>query len=677
MRAVVAATDLVLEEAASIFRAGWYEEGRAVTADGERRGALADTAERLRALGSRKKHARGESLRDSGHHRHRLAEWEVSAVDARVRESVKSLFTKDWGRIHHDPRLGYQTSPGGGAARSSAAASPRPHDETVASPHPPPPPPPPGLHSPKARDSSNTSVTSPRPSSTRRSSPPDPTPDDAPRTPPQSPPSSPNVRHGGAHGYGHSSRALLSKRDRLLVTAPAMPVMPTHEPPHPPAPPLSPTPSASSHRSASSSLSLPSINSSSSSVPSHHRPSAAERRRTVAACRALRAQITRFEDSFVGLHGRAPKGAAERAPLATTYAQYREWKRAIRADAARRIQALARGAGLRNRVARHAGGGVSRARWRAIVSAARRRRRLHNTDGGESTLPLIPVEIGDGPGGVPDVEVVISPTEQQHESFQQQPQPQRPSLSTSSSSNAKRPWGIRPKPSPPPTTSPGPSPSPRGTVPTSAATPNHTADAAASLAEFQAEKRNLKNLLKKYDMDFYRKNNRMPVKSEKEPIRHLYEKYNGLKSRIESISGGSSVSDSTTQRSIGSVTARTGEESRGGGSSSRSSRRPRSGSGGSSGGGGGGSVSATPHETTSSPVVSSDRERRLERLRAEKTELHQMLRSYERDFFRENNRNVSSFVDIRPVAGQYRRYKEIKKSIAALQGESGGGDART
>ena len=46
------------------------------------------------------------------------------------------------------------------------------------------------------------------------------------------------------------------------------------------------------------------------------RPTAAERRRIVAACRDLRAQITRFEDAFVQLHGRPPKGAVERSPLA-------------------------------------------------------------------------------------------------------------------------------------------------------------------------------------------------------------------------------------------------------------------------------------------------------------------------------------------------------------------------
>jgi hypothetical protein len=44
-----------------------------------------------------------------------------------------------------------------------------------------------------------------------------------------------------------------------------------------------------------------------------------------------------------------------------------------------------------------------------------------------------------------------------------------------------------------------------------------------------------------------------------------------------------------------------------------------------------------------------------------------MLRAYERDFFRINNRQVSCYNDIRPVAPQYKRYKEIKRSILALQ----------
>ena len=79
---------------------------------------------------------------------------------------------------------------------------------------------------------------------------------------------------------------------------------------------------------------------------------AAERKSTMAACQALRDQIKQFEDAFIQMHGRAPKGAAERAPLASTYMQYREWKRAIRADATCHIQAMYRGVMVRRMLLR-------------------------------------------------------------------------------------------------------------------------------------------------------------------------------------------------------------------------------------------------------------------------------------------------------------------------------------
>jgi hypothetical protein len=111
-------------------------------------------------------------------------------------------------------------------------------------------------------------------------------------------------------------------------------------------------------------------------------------------------------------------------------------------------------------------------------------------------------------------------------------------------------------------------------------------DQSSIRSELHAHKMDLKQQLKQYDMNFARKHGRMPVKAEKEPIRHLYEGYNTLKTQIGL---------------------------------------------------------------------------------AEQGQLHQMLRSYEKDFYKENKRQVSSFADIKPVASQYRRYKEIKKASAALQ----------
>lgn len=46
--------------------------------------------------------------------------------------------------------------------------------------------------------------------------------------------------------------------------------------------------------------------------------------------------IHRFEEGYKTEHGRLPRGA-EKAALASTYAQYRAWKRLVKEDAARYV----------------------------------------------------------------------------------------------------------------------------------------------------------------------------------------------------------------------------------------------------------------------------------------------------------------------------------------------------
>ena len=45
-------------------------------------------------------------------------------------------------------------------------------------------------------------------------------------------------------------------------------------------------------------------------------------------------------------------------------------------------------------------------------------------------------------------------------------------------------------------------------------------------------KKTLKSSLKSYDVTFLAKEGRMPTKAEKEPIRHLYERYNSVKAEV-------------------------------------------------------------------------------------------------------------------------------------------------
>ena len=226
-----------------------------------------------------------------------------------------------------------------------------------------------------------------------------------------------------------------------------------------------------------------------------------------------------------------------------------------------------------------------------------------------------------------------------------------------------------------------------------AASPHVSSELAnLTLSELQARKRDLKQQLKQYDMNFARRHGRMPVKAEKEPIRNLYESYNALKSQISLMeqegrhlqpagTGGSTAAAMTPAAGLSPRTiSPTSESGASGGEDSparvnspvlaRNQRKvPKAAVASAPADKSAAAVApaATPSGSNSSSTTAVASSQDLTALKAEKSELHQMLRSYEKEFCREHKRQVSSFTDIKPVASQYRRYKEIKKSIQALQ----------
>jgi len=428
-------------------------------------------------------------------------------------------------------------------------------------------------------------------------------------------------------------------RERAPLSPPPAGVSSSSDVPHRP---------ISSSSSVTSSITGMSGPSGSGSQPSHYRTltsTAAERKRTVAACRALRAQITRFEDAFMQLHGRTPKGAAERAPLATTYAQYREWKRAIRADAACRIQALFRGASTRWMLLRSNNPEIQK----VVATKAGRRSFVARSDSaGQNVLDelSIPAEIGEG-----RQEGILSNSGRGSPGMDMQGAGQTIVPQWGDQSHIRRRTGSNEF------TTGSPIPRPVASPISSAHSKNTQDLARLSLPELQARKRELKQQLKQYDMSFARRHGRMPVKAEKEPIRHLYERYNALKGHIGELEQEGRRSPSPTPIPVHSssspissrvaVSPGSDSDESTGRRSSNTSRR----------------ISSSSASSNPSPSPTQD----LATLKAEKSRLHQMLRSFERDFFRENQRQVQSFADIRPVASQYRRYKEIKRAIAALQ----------
>lgn len=716
MEAIMVATELIFDAAFDIFGKGWYERGRSLLADTKRAKTLDAAAKKLKSLssaepsdglalgfpGNRRRHLAaskrvGEAAGES------LAEWEVIAVDRQIRVSIGNVFSMDWSRIafHSDiPRphnrratvtsaKRYSTLPQAASSEmspKSMASSPRsPSKSMYKTPQSPPhmpmsssaqhpesmdhvfgpsypvgsaadrpsSPPPPGLPSPPAVQRSNSKEMDSK------------TPMTPPRSPksPQRPPTHVDALRLSDAPPPANLAPLSPKRNKFTgkETLGITPVQVMT--------PLSPSASSvgttGSGEIISYKPSSASLSTTGSTMAAHHRmltSTAAERKRTVAACRALRAQIQRFEDAFIALHGRAPKGAAERAPLATTYAQYREWKRAIRADAACRIQALFRGANTRWKLLRLNNPALTR----VVMKKAGRSKGVENIVDQIS----IPVEIG------------------QSDHDRSASIPLAPSSSTASSlsghGQALAPqWAskIARRKSSDQNSLPTASSGSHYTSPSSPQQSTLSSDAnKVSLAELQNRKRDLKQQLKQYDMNFARRHGRMPVKAEKEPIRHLYESYNALKNQISMLEQEHRHPPSQ-QSPVQSPVA-----------SNPLPQRVSPTSGSDSGHSGG---EDSPARMASNPPPSARGKRKLPKaasppivtapvsqptvptqdlasLKAEKTQLHQMLRSYERDFFREHRRQVSSFADIRPVANQYRRYKEIKKAIAALQQQEQG-----
>jgi len=778
VEAIIAAVEMILDYANEVFSVGWYERGRNMLKMDSQRNVAINQLSRLNNTSSEDGSGLGlvGLLSTPGHHHHGLSlrrnksggsskdqggvisndnmeEWEVIAIDTGIRQSIKDVFSRDWGRIstlnitskeseapslrssrrsHHGistvkskewaTDTSSSTGSGGAGGSSSSASSqpatiaksprgpmnsklplsPRNKAETV-----------PGAQLPSAdalestfgpsfssqteiddnttatnsvETSSSTSVEYPTaPSSPRRDN------SKQQQSTPKTPPS--------AH-YQEASTRSSSDNNNDRISLPNF-LSDHHHPPSSPSrsAPLSPSSSVGGTSISSMGTARSTNNMSSSSTTREQyralTSTSTDRKRTVAACRALRAQITQFEDAFFQMHGRAPKGAAERAPLASTYMQYREWKRAIRADAACRIQALCRGAHVRLLLSRSDDPAVTR-------FVMKRRGSMHPSSSSSTNKPLnhlrIPLDMGGGAdetataasgGAAADSLRLETRTGQrggEDDSVEVFPVPNwrnRQGRGSSGSSQQQQ-SSSGSSPTNAPQHSPLRSSSSRRS--SSSSLPDVSV---MSLAELQQRKRELKQQLKLYDMNFHKQHGRMPEKREKEPIRHLYESYNAYKNQISTIEKGeaqpgpgtaafrgvtdaAAASPTPDNASPTNVTSPSQQHSGGGGDTSpnQGSHYRRS----SSGGGTFNTdsidmnASATTQDDTNTNATSSSSaevaSQDLASLKAEKATLHQMLRSYEKDFFKQHKRQVSSFADIRPVAGQYRRYKEIKKAIA-------------
>ena len=549
---IIAATEMILDNAVEVFSFGWFERGRNMLKDTQRAETLRTAASQLRCLSSPLPTDGGllvglsapgsQALRRVGGKKDcvsitndSLAEWEAVAVDKSIRQSIAGVFSRDWGRIstlnlspkESETPFSSRQRRGISTARSKewqdATASAGVSVSTQVSGFMPSP----LIKSPRSlsklplspRNTSSNTTISQLPSADALIS------TFGPSFSSQKMISEDTGRPTSPTNYPLPPAPLSPKRDSsvkpvLPKTPPThqhevrsddripMPTFldqpPQHSSPSRGAAPLSPQSSVGNASSSSmstlrsSSISLMATRDQNRALTS----TAAERKRTVAACRALRAQITQFEDAFVRMHGRAPKGAAERAPLASTYMQYREWKRAIRADAACRIQALCRGARVRFMLIRSEDQRVSTFVSSRSVKTSKPPNHLSipldmGGDDADSALTRTRLETRTGQRGDDSVEVEMVP------------EPISPHWRNRGPRNQQQSGG----------TSPSSSQSHKSTPSRSR---NSQPDVSImSLAELQQRKRELKQQLKTYDMNFHAQHGRMPEKREKEPIRHL------------------------------------------------------------------------------------------------------------------------------------------------------------
>ena len=384
--------------------------------------------------------------------------------------------------------------------------------------------------------------------------------------------------------------------------------------------------------------------------------SASDRRRTVQACRALRVQIRNFEERYIILMGtNQPPRGKHRLPLASTYAQYREWKKNIRDHAATQVQALIRS---------------------ALVRLSVRRRAFAHTSVDEMRPPA---------------PVVTEPQVAADEPTRHNRAPAQPTVPPEHPSPLLRSVRPRSEATPPvrtPLSSSRPSPVPAArTVWTDVPSKTLAVENEVSSKqrkkekkieelgkdELQAEKKRIKQRLKNFDASFLAANGRLPSKAEKEPIRALYEEYHLVKTLLRAAEekAASLASTATVSRDgltvgapktnyTGSVKASalglgTNPEKLGRdmeiNGAARDAAPPQS------------NLKIDVQQALSSPANAAHASKDRSALLLEKRKLHEVLKRYERDFEAQHGRPVRTIEDIAVVQADYDRYKCLKMEL--------------
>lgn len=273
-----------------------------------------------------------------------------------------------------------------------------------------------------------------------------------------------------------------------------------------------------------------------------------KRRKMVAECKGLRAQIQEFEQSFLMQHARMPK-AQERGEMHQFYVKYRELKKEIRETAAKDMQRVARGFLSRRRVLRMVHGSTSddAVQVAAAQMAAAMGRHISPDAVASGTEPTMVVSPREGTAVLPNNQntkpgvISSSSAAAAAASYGSTPSSGSGSGSGSGASNATGPALVG-------STAGSSSTSLTATIGSN----NAGGGGASSLPQLSLQlntelctyrpsgqldedtmkfrellyaKRDLKRMLKKFDSDFVDQFGRQPKKADKESMRPMYQKY--------------------------------------------------------------------------------------------------------------------------------------------------------
>lgn len=161
--------------------------------------------------------------------------------------------------------------------------------------------------------------------------------------------------------------------------------------------------------------------------------------------------------------------------------------------------------------------------------------------------------------------------------------------------------------------------------------------------ELAAEKRRVKQELKRYDAEFRKQFARLPTHTEKEPMRPLYVYYRRLKTMIAQAEQGRPGRRGSAASDDEGLPLRLG---------------PRE------------SLSVIPdlEETPRQDQIAA-LEARIDSLQSEKGAVRVKLQAFQEKFVSENNRKIRFHKDILPIEREYRMYKNLKEEIAKAEAQ--------